>query len=159
MKEKGYVQGTCPHCGAKIPSYVAGKWLYGSPLRTCKKCGTRYIDSRYHEIALEGIRAYDISVKPSLRTALLGLVISLISAGVLYVEWNYQDYYHPMFFYTIPAGMLMVLWGIIDAVRTKLGSKTKKMEKLRKESIERLSDKNYAHDLAARGFYIPEEYL
>lgn len=159
MKEKGYVQGTCPHCGAKIPSYAANKWLYGSPIRTCKKCGSRYIDSRYHEIVLEGIRAYDLSLKPSLSFALKGLMVSAVSAGIFYFERNYQNYYHVLFPCLIPAGVIMILGGIADAIRTKMGWKVKKMEKLRKESIERLSDKNYAHELVAWGFYVPEEYL
>lgn len=159
MKEQGYVQGTCPQCGGKIPSYAANKRLYGSPIRICKKCGSRYIDSRYHEIALEGIQAYDLSAKPSLTFALTGLIVSGISAGIFYFEWNYQNYYHTLFPRVIPAGVIMILWGIVDAIRAKLGLKAKKMEKLRKESIERLSDKNYAHDLVAWGFYVPEEYL
>lgn len=28
MKDNVYVKGTCPHCGAKIPSYAENKWLY-----------------------------------------------------------------------------------------------------------------------------------
>lgn len=159
MKARGYVQGHCPHCGAKIPSYVADKWLYGSPLRTCKKCRNRYIDSRYHEIVLEGIRACDVSARPPLVYALTGLIIAAVSAGILYFEWNYQNYYHIVFLFLIPAGVLMILWGIVDAIRAKMGLKAKKMEKLRQESAQRLSDKNYAHELKARGFYIPEEYL
>lgn len=159
MKENVYVRGTCPHCGAKIPSYVENKWIYGSPLRTCKKCGNRYIDSRYHEIALEGVRPCDVSTGPPLFMALMGFIIAAISTGLLYYELHYSDSYHPILFFVAPLGVFMIFYGIVDAIRAKLGLKAKKMEKLRKESIERLSDKNYAHELAARGFYIPEEYL
>lgn len=159
MKDNVYVKGTCPHCGAKIPSYVENKWLYGSPLRTCKKCGNHYIDSRYHEIAMEGFRECDVSPRPPLVTALIGFVIAAISTGWLYYDLHYSDSYYPILFLMAPMGVFMVFYGIVDAVRAKLGLKAKKMEELRKESVERLSDKNYAHELAARGLYVPEEYL
>lgn len=160
MKERGcYVQGTCPHCGAKIPSYVETKWIYGSPLRTCKKCGNRYIDSRYHEIALEGIRPCDVSIRQPLGAALMGFVIAAISAGWLYYDLHYSDSYYPILFVMVLAGVFIVFRGIVDAIGVVFGLKEKKMEKLKAESLERLSDKNYVRELAARGFYIPEAYL
>ncbi|MBD5541560.1 MAG: hypothetical protein HDR00_10305 [Lachnospiraceae bacterium] len=159
MREKGYVQGHCPHCGAKIPSYQEKTWIYGSPLRTCRKCKNRYIDIRFHEIALEGVRPCDVSAGPPLSMALMGFIVAAISTGLLYYEFHYSDSYHIILLFLAPVGVGMIFCGIVDAIRAKLGLKAKKMEKLRKESVERLSDKNYAHELAARGFYIPEEYL
>lgn len=115
-----YTHGTCPYCNAKIFPYSAEEWLYGSPIKTCKKCSKNYIDNRYHEIAVEGAAPNTLSVKRNV----IGIIVMLI-----------------------------------DLIRIITGTKAKKLEKLRIESVKRLQDKNYAQELFLIGYCVPEEYL
>ena len=46
----------CKGCGKKLLKYSQSSFRkYGSPLKNCKKCGMRYADPRYREIAIEGV--------------------------------------------------------------------------------------------------------
>ena len=49
-------RGNCPHCKRKLFNYNPGSWRYESPIRICIKCKKKYVDTRYHEIVIDGIR-------------------------------------------------------------------------------------------------------
>lgn len=52
----GYVQGTCPKCGAQVME-KCNAWVYGSPIRTCPKCENEFLDIRWREVAIDGLAA------------------------------------------------------------------------------------------------------
>lgn len=144
--------GCCPYCGAKIKDYVENKWLYGSPLRICEKCGEKYIDSRYHEIALEGYQPGALSVKRDLKAIAILAAILLVSFAVHFYEMNFSSYYHPIYYFIIPMTALGIIFMTADIVRIKTGAKEKALEKLRAESEERLKNEEYAAALKEIGY-------
>lgn len=152
--------GTCPYCGATISlSYVEKEWKYGSPIRTCKKCKKNYIDGRYHEIAVEGIAPNTLSIKSNLLRSFFLLGCFLIAFLIHFYEIHYQNCYHPAYCYLMIIMVIGIIFLIIDSIRIKTGAKTKKLEKLRLESVKRLMDNNYAHELESIGYCVPDEYL
>ena len=149
----------CPYCGAKIKDYVPNKWLYGSPVRVCGKCGKNYIDSRYHEIAVEGYQPGALSVSRDLKCILILLAMLLISGGILFYELNFSNYYHPMFFFIILMSVIGVIFMLADIIRIKTGSKERALEKLKAESEGRMKNSEYAHMLKDLGYSVPERFL
>lgn len=63
----------CRGCGKKLLTYSKGSCIrYRSPLKTCRKCGTKYADPRCREIALEGIPGDTFSITSYLVLAIIG---------------------------------------------------------------------------------------
>lgn len=153
------IGGYCPYCGAKIKNYVENKWLYGCPLRVCEKCGEKYIDRRYHEIALEGYQPGALSVKRDLKLLLICAALLLASGGMLYYELNFSSYYHPMLLFLVPMGILAVIFTLTDIIRIKTGAKEIALEKLKAESEERLGNTVYARQLQETGYNVPDRFI
>lgn len=152
----------CKKCGKKLLTYDRGsRRRYESPVKNCKKCGTRYADPRCHEIAIEGIPDDTFQIP-------LHVIMMIIGALILYrgihlfgvhqigvpdeIQWLL-----PATFIIISA--VMVIDGIVEIIKIKSGWKALKYEKLRKESEERLSNKSYAYILQDLGYKVPEKYL
>ncbi len=153
-------KGKCMNCGKEaFIEYMERQWNYGSPVKQCKKCGFTYLDKRYHEIEIEGFEPDALSAKRSGFAILMGLIAVII--GVLFIagEIYLSGHYHTGAVAFAFIGTVLVGWGIIDFLRIKTGSKAKKLEKLRLESANRLSDKNYARLLAEQGYNVPLKYL
>lgn len=159
MAQIPFTNGSCPNCGKKISNYAPNKFLYGSPIRYCKKCKGAYVDPNYHEIAVDGFPKTEMKASTGLKTALVGLVVFLISAGIFICEILFSEYYHTIFPLMAIMGIIMILYGIVDSIRVKSGAKAGSMEKLRQESIQRLSDAQYAMQLKELGYNVPEQYL
>ncbi len=155
-------EGKCPFCGYQ--SFICNKqaYYYGSPIQTCKKCDHQYIDKRYHEIAIEGIRYAD-------RASIIPVVIIWILGGFLiYRSFCLFGSYHrsgtlpqndilAVLFFII--GVLFIIGGIIELIRTLTGTKQRKTDTLRQESEERMQNRVYAQILANAGYNVPEKYL
>ncbi len=149
----------CPNCGKRLSDSNQNKYLYGSPIRFCKKCKGAYVDKCYHEIAVDGFPPSEMSAKTGLKSALVGLIMSVTCAGIFITENTYSNGYHIIFPVLAVAGIGMIIVGIIDSIRVKTGSKAKSLEKHRQESIQRLRDPNYAIQLKELGYNVPEEFL
>ncbi|MDE6725471.1 MAG: hypothetical protein K2J79_07690 [Ruminiclostridium sp.] len=150
---------TCPNCGKRLSDSNQNKYLYGSPIRFCKKCKGAYVDKCYHEIAVDGFPPSEMSAKTGLKSALVGLIMSVASGGIFITEIMYSSRYHTIFPILVIAGIGMIIVGVIDSIRVKTGSKAKSLEKHRQESIQRLRDPNYAIQLKELGYNVPEEFL
>ncbi len=159
MAQIPFTNGSCPNCGKRISDYGQNKYLYGSPIRYCKKCKGAYVDRNYHEIAVDGFPKTEMKASTGLKSALMGLVITVVSAGIFILEICFSDRYHTIFPILAVMGIVMIIIGIVDSIRVKSGAKADSMEKMRQESIQRLSDQRYAVQLKELGYNVPEQYL
>ena len=153
-----YVERTCTSCGEKLGPMIKNVYLYGSPIRSCKYCGAKYLDKNYHEIAIDGINEEDLSAGKRLKMLLLCVVCSVILAAlnvVTYLESGLQPALVVVFACTA-GGAVVSLWKYIQVVS---GGKQKQLDKERQASVERLQDKEYAAVLQKLGYEVPEEFL
>lgn len=157
-------KGACPYCNKKPFSYTPNQWYYGSPVRTCKKCGQKYLDRRYHEIAVEGFEGGTLSTRTSLGAAGFGVLLFIVGGGIHLFE-IYRPIsteirtIHTMWCYLALMGAVLALIMLVDCIRIKTGAKANHLETLRQESIERLKDTEYARLLANEGYSVPDEFM
>lgn len=151
--------GTCPSCGKAVIGYSSAARDYGSPIRTCKGCGQQYLDSRYIELAVEPPAPRDFKAGAGLKIALLGLIIFVISGALTLSTISHHGYYSMKALLTMILSIVLILFGIIDAVRVKTGAKQKSLDRKRAESEQRLMDRSYARLLADLGYNVPDKYL
>ena len=152
----------CKNCGKKLLSYDGTtSTRYESPVKTCKKCGTRYADPRCREMAIEGIPWDTFHIWPNVVFIIIGALILYRGIHLFGVHQigtpDELQWLLPSFFTLI--GVVIVIGSIVDIIAIKSGLKEKKYEKLRKESEERLSDKSYVYILQDLGYKVPEKYL
>lgn len=159
MAQIPFTNGSCPNCGKKLSNYNPNSYLYGSPIRYCKKCKGAYVDRNYHEIAVDGFPKEEMKASAGLKTALIGLIVSVVAAGIFLCEIMFSEYYHTIFPILAVMGIVMIVMGIVDSIRVKSGAKAGGMEKLRQESIGRLQNPQYAMQLAELGYNVPQQYL
>ena len=86
------VKFVCPECKRKAGLMgVPQRWFkhYGCRMRTCKRCGARYIDWRIEEIALhDKKKSYPTPIRPTLSwliayaLSIFGIVFTLAEGGV-----------------------------------------------------------------------------
>lgn len=151
----------CPECGKKFFYYDERQFRYGSPVRECRKCGSQYIDRRYHEIAIEGIPSDQMSKKSYLIMMVIGALI--LWRGIHLVQYRplggseVTRWFLPVVF--IIMGAVMIIGGIIEIIMISNGSKAMKFEKIKSESEERLRDRSYAWTLKQEGYNVPEQFL
>lgn len=143
----------------KLSNYNEREWKYGSPIRTCTKCGEKYIDKRYHEIVIEGIAPDAMSVKKDLVAIIIGLIAIIISATLTFTTIQLNGSYSLKGVAIGFIGLFLVIAMLIDLIRIKTGLKERRFAVLRVESAKRLQDKTYAHQLLSAGYNVPEEYL
>ncbi|MDO5561099.1 MAG: hypothetical protein Q4F95_16095 [Oscillospiraceae bacterium] len=149
----------CPNCGADILFYNSLQWYYGSPLRTCRRCGAEYFDDRYHEIEIDGYEPDAFNITKDRLAAVVGLIITVVFACVHVFEVTHLTRFFPGYALLSLIGVFAMLFGITDAVMIATGRKEKRLEKLRCRSEERLKNKQYAHKLYNHGYKVPEKYL
>ena len=151
----------CPECGKKFMFYDDNQYYYGSPVRTCKKCGEQYIDRRYHEIAIEGIQKGQMSVRAYIISMLIGGFF--IWRGIHLTQYRMlgsveiMKWFLPVTFILLGIGVIIA--SIVEIILISTGKKAEKFEKLTFESEERLRDRNYAWTLKQEGYNVPEQFL
>ncbi|MCR5599176.1 MAG: hypothetical protein K6G33_00315 [Ruminococcus sp.] len=151
--------GNCPDCGKPISGYNASSRDYGSPIKTCKCCGQQYLDRRYIELAVEPPDPSDLSAATGLKMALIGLGMFAVSGGFTLFTIHFRGYYYRKMAFVAIASIVVMLFGIIDSIRTKTGAKQKSLDKKREASEQRLMDRAYAQQLADLGYNVPDKYL
>lgn len=147
----------CPSCKAKQPS-PDNRWCYGSPLRRCPNCGTDYIDDRYREIAIDGYIPNALSPIRSLTVSVIGLIIVMLGILMRRLEINSTGSYHTITIAIAGLGAVMFIVGLEDLISIITGSKRKKLEKLKAESMERMKNAVYVQSLINAGINVPKEY-
>ena len=153
-----YQPGRCPHCGAKTGSNRTDVYLYGSPIRTCEKCKEKYLNACYHEIEVDGFSQKDVSVeanKKNVRNALILLAAAVAVNALFYL----LDRYTWIYLLFLAIGVFYLISTLSDAAKVKNGAHKQKLEQEQQASIQRLSDHQYARQLKALGYDVPEKYL
>ena len=153
----GYSEMNCPHCG-KVNRESCNAYMYGSPIRICRSCGEKYIDSRYREPAISGFDP------KSTNTAFYGK--GSIGFGIAFACFFGWFLYCALAdgVYSLRVGILCIgcLLGfigcLIQFVRIKSGSADRENAKYLEESEKRLSDKGYVDELIKMGINVPEKY-
>ena len=150
--------GKCPHCGADIEGTYKNIYIYGSPIRICKKCKKQYLNRHYHEIAIDGIRPDDLSTKGNGKMILLSLVASIALIALNIATYSMGRIFKAL---ALAAFIAVVLFFglIIETLKVKSGKKAKEFEKKRQESCRRLQNREYALLLSQLGYQVPAEYL
>lgn len=152
----------CKGCGKKLLKYSQSSFRkYGSPLKNCKKCGRRYADPRYHEIAIEGVPKDTFSISSYLILMLLGAF--LLYRGI-HLFRMYQLGVPSGMQFLLPTvfalgGIILVFGGIWEIITIVTGIKAKRFDKLRVESEMRLMNRSYAYSLQDFGYPVPEKYF
>ncbi len=149
----------CPYCGRAEGTYSRNEYRYGSPIRVCKKCGKKFINEFYHEIAVEGPAPEAFSIKAKLKAIVIFAVLFAVMFLWHFYEVTFTSRYHYMPACAMIGLLVGVLFEILDIIFTKTGLKAKRTEKKRLESVQRLEDPEYARELAELGYNVPREYL
>lgn len=149
---------TCPRCGESTgqPSKYQP---YGSPVRVCKACAQTYLDDSYIELALYKKNMYQVKRidKSSLFATFLSFVIivlmfwALFAGSIKFLPFV-GGFLIQLVIFAIAA--LVVLNGLQNYSRL-----TKKQERERSASENRLHDPKYAWALQEIGYQVPEKYL
>ena len=147
----------CPHCQTSYGP--ANAFFYGSPLKTCKKCGKQYVDRRYHEIALEGARQEDInpSSKENKKSAIATLIISIamLFGGVLLLFFGRLSI---ILFLFGGLGIIISISMFKDGTRRGIEKKKSEIENELLMSVQRMQNPQYVQALRIAGYTIPEDF-
>ena len=149
----------CPNCGRLVGTFVVGDYRYGSPLKNCPKCKAEYINPVFHEIEVDGISPDAFNIKLLATGILIGIIFFAISAVIHYFEVTTQRYYHTAPIAIMIISVIVILFAAGNIILIKTGLKTKRTERKRQESVERLSNPAYASRLKELGYDVPEKYL
>lgn len=155
-----FVKVVCPNCGKKIRE-GGNLWLYGSPIRTCKKCKKDYYCSIWREVAVEGFdpRTLDMNAKNYAICTLALAGISLFCTVFIYYMETYQNSYS----YAMDAIDIICAIGCIICffltIWYKLGFPDRANKKYMEESKKRLRDTNYVRRLRSHGMIVPDDLI
>ncbi len=150
----------CPICNHDLGT-SANAYMYGSLLKICPNCKQSYIDRRYHEIAVEGIRPEDQNPMPTSKSEKrksgwgsiwIGIGAMVLFILIIFIGWI-----------VFPLPIISVIC-IINGVKAmkfnpaeEIAKKQKQMELERQQSELRMKNPEYVKQLVAIG-YIPATY-
>ena len=147
----------CPHCGKKAALYNENEYKYGSPIVQCSGCGKKYIDKRFHEIAIEGMPTGLMNTARYARFALIGVVLSIVSLAVSFVMYKAFGRVDLRVAIFCPLFIIVSLFNVIELIKVKTGMKSKELEKQMEESKKRLQDPVYVAELEENGYTLPKQ--
>ena len=149
----------CPNCNRTVGAFVVGDYRYGNPLKICPKCKTEYINPAVHEIEVDGISPDAFDMKKLLLGMIMGVVFFFIGAVILYLEVTRKGYYHTSNIAIMVISAIAFFYALGNIFFIKTGIKAKWTERKRQESVERMSNPEYALRLKKHGYDVPEKYL
>ncbi len=143
----------CPNCGK---TYVFGDrsgqlFKYGSPIRVCGNCNTRFYDNDYHEMALTGCRFRDQQPGGIFKPIMIIVGIGILIWMILYCLKNNDEATLALFGLTY--GFLFLVYflpNIIGYIRERkhFDETRKELLALYEQSYNRLHDYEYVKALA-----------
>lgn len=145
--------GRCPHCGRRTERKSRYAWLYGSPVRTCGKCGGRYRETCYHEVEIDGFRETDVSLKASNQQLWIAfaMLVVMVALNIVAVSEGKLGF--------LIISVAFFVSCLRNTLQIRSGKKTKALEKERRASQKRLENREYAQSLQKLGYAVPEKYL
>ncbi|MCR5799925.1 MAG: hypothetical protein K6G69_07610 [Lachnospiraceae bacterium] len=152
----------CKYCNKKIMSYdyPVLQVRYGNPIRRCKKCNAEYLDPRYKEMGIEGIKDSDFSKASFTVMTVIGVLIlarGIYLFGTEPLGAKELKLVMPLFWTGV--GIFMIVGGIFELIRINNGSKQTKYLRMYEESCERLKDEIYVEKLYKLGYDLPAGFL
>lgn len=151
----------CPHCGYN-PGEAADAYLYGSPIRVCAKCKQEYVDRRYHEIAIDGIRFEDINLSPERfvadrKKAFITIIIgvSILVLNLIIAFNSSATISFPVFTFISLLGAVILVSGIdtlMDGTKRSIEKNRAILEQERQISVLRMVNPNYVQKLRTIGY-------
>lgn len=153
----GYVQWNCPKCGNQNGE-KCNAWVYGSPIRYCKKCKGEYFDGRWTEVAIDGLDKR--SGKPGTYAifAVVCLAFSAVCGLWMMTSIRTRGYYISTQLLCVLAGIIGAIGSVVMIIRSVSGYEDKQNQKYYEESVARLKDKAYVEKLEGYGFRVPDEF-
>lgn len=149
----------CPHCKKNLGNFDINDWRYGSPLKVCPKCKNVYFDSRYHEIAVEGVREVDVTMneeflakkrKSGRLTILGGVGVMVLFVLLLATGWIF--YFFPVISIALIAGGIKTLKETNpDAIQRKRAE----LQFEEQQSQMRMQNPQYVAQLRSFGYALP----
>lgn len=149
----------CPNCGFDLGPAI-DFYLYGSPFQVCKKCKKTYVDPRYHEIAVEGIRREDIEPTEEDKKAnrksgwtTIGLGLVMFAAFVLGLFIGVIAIPLPFL------GVILLIGGIGTMKRDNkkaLNKRRQELELEKQQSFLRVQDPQYVEKLRSIGYHVKQ---
>lgn len=153
----GYIKGNCPKCGANVTE-KCNAWVYGSPIRICPHCNQEYFDSRWREVAIDGIEPRSNNAPFYFKGMIAFLLFTVICLLSLLWLITTQKYYPTKAVGCVIVGIIGTLLCTFMWLRIKLGFEEKYNMKYLEESRNRLQDPNYIQKLMDYGYHVPDEY-
>lgn len=137
----------CPHCNKYLGRRAKVEYRIGSPFLVCPYCEKEYVDSDYHEIAIEDYRPKS-SIGDMAKLLLVCIVCAIAVSG-----WSLA-----LFGWLCLAVLIVAIATLVEIIKQVSGIAQRKYEKQLEESKARMRNPAYALKLRAAGFNIPPEY-
>ena len=143
----------CPKCGAKFKE-KSNTWMYGCPIKQCKSCQSEFVDTRWREVAIQGLDQKSGNTSLYVKSAIISFFVALIDGWIIYNSssiWTTE----------IAVGICAIIgfvMSIIMIFRIELGFEKKSNQRYLDESKRRMADPEYVRKLSDFGYYIPDEY-
>ena len=153
----GFVEGNCPKCGKKIRE-KCNAWVYGSPIRTCPKCKSEFLDKRWREVAIDGFDPRTNNPKLYLFGFLGFLIFTILCIACRILMINIWGSYPTKLLGCIIIGIIGTIGCVLILLIQITGIEDKNNAKFMEESKKRLQDKNYVEKLISYGYDIPDIY-
>lgn len=151
-----YIKIKCAKCGKHLLTYTSPSRLYKSPVSTCPKCGSLYLDPRCHELAIEGIPKDMFDIKSFGALGVVGVYILYRGIHMLGLRQigSPEEIQGALPYVLILMGAMLILGGCIEIVTILFGIKRKKYDKLMEESQARMLNPSYVMVLEDLGYII-----
>lgn len=138
----------CPHCKGIVESGKNRQRQYGSPIRTCPRCGRTYLDDNFAEAGL-------LSEKEVKERAFSWFSIIVVLMGGFFLFFGIKELTVSL----IALGIILVALGLFSIISNLKyePSEDEKFQNELRESKQRLSNPQYVIALYELGYSIPSE--
>ena len=151
------LEWVCPAC-AHRNSENANTWCYGSPIRTCAKCGEEYLERRWREPAVEGFDPRTVNAGFYSKGLLVFIAFAVLAGAYTWYTIHFKGYYSMKMAMVCGLGVLGVVLCLVMLIGIKTGAVAKRQAPFMEQSIQRMHDPAYVRKLKAYGYRIPKEY-
>ncbi|MCM1180435.1 MAG: hypothetical protein NC347_09280 [Clostridium sp.] len=154
----GWVEGNCPKCGKKVRE-KCNAWVYGSPIRTCPHCKREFLDTRWREVAIDGLVPGSKNAKFYL-WGMIGFLAATVACSLwLWQMISTQGHYPIKLVGCIVIGIIGTVGCAVVFLRIVTGYEDKQNARYMDESRRRLEDRDYIEKLISFGYTVPDRFM